>query len=154
MPKKWLTEMEALEYLTRHNEGRLATCDADGQPYITPLNYLFYKGKIYIHCAHKGKKLDNIAYNSKVCFEVSQTDKLVFGATACKCSTRFTSVLAFGTATVIADVQDKAALLNAFTAHFAGGREFEPISLQAAQSCTVVAITIHEVTGKCNVDPE
>lgn len=154
MPKKWLTEPEAIEYLTQRNEGRLATCDETGQPYITPLNYLLFKGKIYIHCANKGKKLDNIACNQKVCFEVSQTDKLVLGASACKCSTRYTSVIVFGTAEVIVDVEEKAALLNALTAHLAEGRQYEPVSPQAAQSCTVVAITINGITGKRNVDPE
>lgn len=154
MPKKWLTETEALEYLARRNEGRLATCNDTGQPYITPLNYLFFEGKIYIHCAHKGKKLDNIAYNPKVCFEVSQTDKLVLGTTACKCSTRYTSVIVSGMAVIIDNIEEKAALLNAITAHIAKDRNFEPVSLQEAKSCTVVAITINEITGKCNIDPE
>jgi len=153
MPKKWLTESAAIEYLTRRNEGRLATCDENGQPYITPLNYMFFKGRIYIHCANKGKKLDNITCNQKVCFEVSQTDKLVLGATACQCSTRYTSVIVFGTAEIVADVAEKAALLHALTAQLGEGQHYGPISPQAAQSCTVVAITINAITGKRNVDP-
>ncbi len=107
MPQKWFTDNEALDYLARQTDGRLATCDAEGQPYITPLNYVVHDGKVYIHCAHEGKKLTNIANNPKVCFEVSHTDKSIFGATACQCSTRYTSVLVFGVATVVENIQEK-----------------------------------------------
>ena len=153
MPQKWFMDNEALDYLARQKDGRLATCDAEGQPYITPLNYVVHDGKIYIHCAHEGKKLTNIANNPKVCFEVSHTDKSIFGATACQCSTRYTSVLVFGVATVVENVQEKVAVLNALARCFASGQSFEAINSQAAGSCTVVAIRIDSISGKRNVDP-
>jgi nitroimidazol reductase NimA-like FMN-containing flavoprotein (pyridoxamine 5'-phosphate oxidase superfamily) len=154
MPKKWLSESEAFAYLAGRTEGRLATCDAAGQPYITPLNYVFHRGNIYLHCAPKGHKLDNIAANSRVCFEVSQADKLVFTDKACNCSTRYTSVIVFGKARIVDDAAEKVDALNTLTARFAAGRPFAAADASMVNGCTVVAVSVDKITGKRNVDPD
>ena len=56
--------------LSSTNIGRLATSGADGYPYITPVNFIWREGKIYFHSATVGEKLDNLAREPKVCFEV------------------------------------------------------------------------------------
>lgn len=153
MPKKWLSENEAVAYLTARTEGRLATCDAAGQPYITPLNYVFHRGNIYFHSASKGHKLDNLAVNSRVCFEVSQTDKTVITEKACNCSTRYTSVVVFGQARIVTDDAEKVEALNALTERIAAGRPFGPADAAGAAGCVVVAISVDKISGKQNVDP-
>lgn len=153
MPKQWLTENEAFMYLTARTDGRLATVDADGQPYITPLNYIFHRGSIYFHSAPHGHKLDNIAASAKVCFEVSQTDKAVFSEQPCGCATRFTSVVVFGRARVVAEDEEKLAALNALTERYAAGRPHKPVDAAMAKGCVVVAVSVDRITGKRNVDP-
>jgi nitroimidazol reductase NimA-like FMN-containing flavoprotein (pyridoxamine 5'-phosphate oxidase superfamily) len=153
VPKKWLSEDEAIAYLSSRTEGRLATCDAAGQPYITPLNYVFHRGNIYFHSAPKGHKLDNIAVNSRVCFEVSQTDKPVFAEKACACSTRYTSVVVFGRARVVTDDGEKVDALNALTEKIAAGRQFVPATAANTGGVAVVAVSVDKITGKRNVDP-
>lgn len=154
MPKKQLKPDEAVNLLIQETVGHLATCDCNGIPYITPLNYIYYQGKLYFHGASKGRKLDNLAVNSKVCFEVSRVNKKVFGPAACNYSTRYTSVLVFGTAAIVEDAARKLDLLNTFTEKFAEGRPFSPATTEAAASVTVVEIAIDSIHGKCNVDPE
>jgi uncharacterized protein len=155
MPIRWMSPSEACEFLAERTEGRLATCDAAGHPYITPLNYVYRAGKIYFHCKQEGRKLDNIAGNSRICFEVSHTEKFTFsGDPPCKCATRYISVLAFGTARVIVDATEKAALLNLLVAKFASGKPYQPVDEQRAAQCAVVEITIDEISGKRNIDPE
>lgn len=61
---------EIQRILSATNIGRMATIGEDGYPYITPVNFVFFKGNIYFHCAPEGEKLDNIARNPSVCFEV------------------------------------------------------------------------------------
>ena len=56
--------------LSSTNIGRLATSGEDGYPYITPVNFIWREGKIYFHSAVVGEKLDNLAREPKVCFEV------------------------------------------------------------------------------------
>ena len=155
MPVRWMSEIDAREFLAGKSEGRLATCDAAGQPYITPLNYLYREGKIYFHSKLTGRKLDNIAENNRVCFEVSETVKLtVTNDRPCACSTRYSSVLAFGTARVIDDDAEKAAVLNLLVERYAAGKSFQPVEESQAADCVVVEIRIDEVRGKRNVDPE
>jgi nitroimidazol reductase NimA-like FMN-containing flavoprotein (pyridoxamine 5'-phosphate oxidase superfamily) len=153
LPKKWLTEAEAIEYLAGKTEGRLATADLTGQPYITPLNYVYYAGKVYFHCAITGRKLENIAVNNKVCFEVSHTGKNVFAPKTCACATRYVSVLVFGTARRIDDLEEKTLILNILSEKFAAGRQYQPVMPAMSEACSVVEIVIDKISGKSNIDP-
>jgi len=155
MPVRWMSEEEAREFLRAGAVGRLATCDAAGQPYISPLNYLVHQGKIYFHSKPDGRKLRNIAENSRVCFEVSAVEKIVVSSDrACGCSTRYSSVLAFGVARVLTDNREKAALLNLLTEKYAAGKVFQLVSEENAAGCAVVEIAVEQISGKRNVDPE
>ncbi len=150
-----MNEEDACEFLRAGTEGRLATCDAAGQPYISPLNYLFHQGKIYFHSQKSGRKLCNIAENSRVCFEVSAAAKIdVSDDRACACATRYTSVLTFGVARVLTDNREKAELLNLLTEKFAAGKAFQPVSEKNAAGCAVVEIAVEQISGKRNVDSE
>jgi nitroimidazol reductase NimA-like FMN-containing flavoprotein (pyridoxamine 5'-phosphate oxidase superfamily) len=155
MPIRWMSETDARAFLATQTEGRLATCGQAGQPYITPLNYLYYEGKIYFHSKLTGRKLDNLAENHRVCFEVSDAIKITISEDrACGCSTRYTSVLAFGAARIITDEAEKTALLNQLVEKFATGKPYQPVSESDAARCAVVEIHIDEISGKKNVDPE
>lgn len=155
MPVRWMSENDAREFLAAQIEGRLATCNAAGEPYITPLNYLYREGKLYFHSKLVGRELDNIAENNRVCFEVSKVEKItVTDDRPCACSTRYTSVLAFGVARVIPDGEEKTALLNLLVERYAAGKPFQPVEESHAAECAVVEIRIDELSGKRNVDPE
>jgi len=155
MPIRWMSEEDAREFLRAGREGRLATCDGAGQPYITPLNYLYRDGKIYFHSKLSGRKLDNIAENSRVCFEVSAVAKLtVSNDRPCGCSTRYTSVLAFGKARVISDETEKAAWLNLLVERYAEGKDFQRVEEKDAAGCAIVEIVVEQISGKMNIDPE
>jgi hypothetical protein len=102
-----------------------------------------------------GRKLDNLAGNSRVCFEVSEAVKItVSNDLPCACSTRYSSVLVFGAARVISDNAEKAALLSLLVERYAAGMAFQPVDEQHAAGCAVVEIRIEEISGKMNVDPE
>jgi hypothetical protein len=155
MPVRWMSEKDATEFLASQTEGRLASCNAAGEPYITPLNYLYRDGKLYFHSKLSGRKLDNIAENNRVCFETSAVEKItVSNDRPCACSTRYTSVLAFGAARLISDDDEKTILLNLLVEKYAGGKAFEPVEQIHAADCAVVEIRIDEISGKMNVDPE
>ena len=155
MPIRWMTEAAAREFLGAQTEGRLATSDSAGQPYITPLNYLFRDGKIYLHSKLTGRKLENIAGNCRVCFEVSTVEKIIpLLDRPCGCATRYTSVLAFGAARVLSDNTEQAALLNLLVERYAAGKPYQPVTEKDAAGCAVVEILIDQISGKRNVDPE
>lgn len=152
MPAKWLSEAEAKDYLRGAFYGRLATC-ADGQPYITPVNFAFADPKIYIHCHVVGRKLDNITANPRVCFEVSEPKKLVRDDLPCNYGTRFTSVLAFGPARIIDEPEAKLQALNLIIDKYAAGHPHRPISAADTGTIKIIEITVEQISGKINVDP-
>lgn len=155
MPIRWMTEKSAYEFLARQTEGRLATSNRAGEPYITPLNHLLHGGRIYFHCKLTGQMLENLAENPRVCFEVSEVEKIVASdSLPCYCATRYTSVLAFGTARLLNDEGEKATVLNRMVERFANGKSFAPILKSHAATCAVVEIAVERISGKRNVDPE
>ena len=153
MPTEWITDREEMESLLHEAlVGCLATVGPDGSPYITPLNFVFCQGKIYFHCAFEGRKMDNIRANPRVCFEVHELIKIVHGQRACDFSTRYRSVLIFGRARSLSDVDEKVVVLTALTEKYAGGQAVEPPTPKKAKGTEVIEITIEEMTGKRNVD--
>ena len=62
---------------------------------------------LYLHSAVRGKKLDMIAKNSKVFFEID-CDLVPFeGAVPCQYGMSYSSIMGRGTAVIVEDVQEK-----------------------------------------------
>jgi nitroimidazol reductase NimA-like FMN-containing flavoprotein (pyridoxamine 5'-phosphate oxidase superfamily) len=153
LPKEWITDHEEMESLLREAlVGCLATVGPDGSPYTTPLHFVYHQGKIYFHSALKGRKVDNIRANPRVCFEVHELIKIVQGQRACDFGTRYCSVLAFGRARSLPDGAEKVAVLTALAKKYAGGQAVEPPTPKRAKGTEVIEIIIEEMTGKRNVD--
>ena len=63
---------EVEEVLRAAHVGRLGTC-VEGEPYIVPLSFVYDDGRILFHGALEGKKMEQIAENPRVCFEVDES---------------------------------------------------------------------------------
>lgn len=151
MPVQWMSRSEAEAELAAGSEGRLATVLADGRPYITPVNYLFAEGRIYFHSRRSGQKIEALAANPRVCFEVTgEVTPSRQAESACQCSTRYRSVVVHATAELLDDNQEKARVLNLLVAHMATGRSYPPVTADHAKSCAVVALHIQQLSGKIN----
>lgn len=153
MPQQAMAAAEALEFLAAQEVGRLGSVDPAGIPYITPVHYLYQPGNIYFHSSLQGKKLDNIAAQPRVCFEVSAIDKRFIHDEACRCGTRYTSVLVFGRAELIVEQAEKMRILQALTEKYVTGHAVRPVTAAGASGCAVVTIRIDEIQGKRNIDP-
>jgi len=73
-------EMEAL--LERRPDGYLSLTTESG-PYVVPVNYLFFEGSIYIHSGPKGRKIDALQADSRVCFLVADIGPQVLWERGC-----------------------------------------------------------------------
>ena len=83
----------------------------DNEPYVVPMNYGYTleddRLVLYLHSAVRGKKLDMIAKNSKVFFEID-CDLVPFeGAVPCQYGMSYSSIMGRGTAVIVEDVQEK-----------------------------------------------
>ncbi len=137
---------EAYDLLFQSSYGILATADCNGQPYAIPLNYVVSDNAIYFHCALDGRKLENIALNSKVCFSVVGRTNIVPE----QFSTDYESVVVFGTVSRVEEKGEKGKVLKGFVQKYS--INFVPegdVYIEKAKDQTVVCkITIDNYTGK------
>ena len=88
--------------------GFLCTADTHGQPYGTPLNYVYKNNCVYFHCALEGHKLENIEANKKVSFCVVGRTKVLPD----KFATQYESAVAFGSASEVYGSEKQDVLLS------------------------------------------
>lgn len=137
-------EMERL--LSEEDLGTLALA-LDGKPYAVPLNYRYSDGKILFHCALTGKKLDYLKVNPEVCFSVGrQTGEVRDHAGGNPCHVDSDSVICYGRARVIEDIEERKTALNAFNRRFKPGAE--DIAPERVEGCCAVEIDVCEMTGR------
>jgi nitroimidazol reductase NimA-like FMN-containing flavoprotein (pyridoxamine 5'-phosphate oxidase superfamily) len=140
------------------NIGRMATIGADGYPYITPVNFVFYQGCIFFHSALKGEKLDNLERDPRVCFEVDVPLaylEVAFNPDKNPCRTHqfYHCVIIRGEARIIPDGEFKTEVLNALVAKHQGNNAFMPVTPDSSgyKACCVVEIKPLKMTAKSDL---
>ena len=76
--KQQVSEEECLRILKTERRGALAMIGEQGYPYAVPVNYFYDEsdGKIWIHGAKEGHKIDALKSCGKVCFTVWEQGEL------------------------------------------------------------------------------
>jgi nitroimidazol reductase NimA-like FMN-containing flavoprotein (pyridoxamine 5'-phosphate oxidase superfamily) len=146
-----LDKKEIEEILTHATIGRLGTC-ANGEPYVVPLIFAYNNGKIVFHCSKKGKKLNNIVENSRVCFEVD-SGMIIPNEKACGFSVNYKSVIAYGNAIIQNDPHKMLEALRQLTEKYASKEAGNQLTLDIVSSydsLAVVEIKVHDMKGKKN----
>lgn len=140
------TQMEAI--LCSEAVGHLALAN-DGDLYLVPLNYTYDAGRILFHCALTGRKLDMIRAQPNVCFGVSRQEGPPVEHHGRKCDSPFASVICWGTARVIDDLEERREILQAFETRYATPEKPRgETTLERAKGCGAVAITVTRMTGR------
>ena len=136
----------------------MATIGSDGYPYITPVNFVYHREHIYFHCAPMGEKLDNIARNPHVCFEVDvplayldasfESDRH-----GCKVHQFYHCVIIRGDASVLPNGSIKTSALNALVAKHEPNVALEPVTedLPGYTGCNVIQIRPMTMTAKSDL---
>ena len=134
------------EILTKSEICRVAMID-NGKPYIVPLNYGYKDNCIYIHSASKGKKIDLLRKNNKVCFEIEQTAELVKHDKPCKWATKYRSLIGYADAEIITDFEQKKKALDIIMSHY--GENSDPdYEEKQVESMVIIKLKITQLTGK------
>ena len=143
--EKQLNADETEHILQNGVYGVLSLADQRGVPYGVPLNYVYYNGMIYIHCAAEGLKLDLLNENSQVSFCVV-IDVTVIPE---RFSTHYSSVILSGRASEVFEQEKRdglVALLVKYSPDYLeqGNRYLE----KAWERTKVYRIDIDHCTGK------
>lgn len=123
----------------------------ENQPYIVPLNYLYADGAVYFHCALKGRKIDYLKANCKVCFQVGRYGGLITSDSACSHNYQFSSVIIEGTIEEVIGVEAKETALRGIVAKYSDAAVAEkPIPAKKIEGVAVYRIAVETISGKTN----
>lgn len=128
---------------------RLGMYDGD-YPYIVVMNYGYKPGTpafLYFHSAPKGKKIDIIRKNNKVCFEFDIDHELITEGLPCDFSMQYKSVVGYGKIYIVEDEEEKRSGLDIIMKHYTKEKHFK-YNETTLKRTTVLKIQIESVTGK------
>jgi len=137
---------ETKSFLRDARVGRLAM-SKDDEPYVIPINFVYFNGKIFVHCAREGQKISYLSTNSLVCFEVDEFLGVRKGCTPCTSTVKYRSVIAFGKAAFVEDVDVKKDALTLLVKKY-GGASSGSFDEETFERTLLVAITVERMTGK------
>ena len=144
--KQQLSKEDCEDILLRGKTGVLAVLGDGGYPYTVPINYYYTDGKIYLHCAKSGHKLDAIRSNPKVSFCVVERDDILQE----KFTTLFKSAVAFGKAEILADKEEMRSSVTALAEKYCSDFLDEvPAEVERGfDILCMIKINIEHLTGK------
>jgi len=128
-----LTQKEIELFLGEHSHGRLGLC-VEGEPYVVPVAYGYSQGVLYFHTGKRGKKVEFIKRNNRVCFEVDEWQK------------GWASVICYGKIELRDDFESKKKCFELLA-----GKDL-PEGQIAGASVYIGTIDVGGMTGRCSVD--
>jgi nitroimidazol reductase NimA-like FMN-containing flavoprotein (pyridoxamine 5'-phosphate oxidase superfamily) len=148
-PLQAITDPKELEAILQAAQvGRLGL-SVDDRPYVVPVSYGYADGKVYIHGAAEGQKLDMLRRNPRICFEVEIEATVKRPSDdPCQWSMRYRSVIAFGLARLIEDDDEKRRALDVIVRHYGGEPKIYTAGTLARIS--VIELSLEEIHGKNN----
>jgi hypothetical protein len=156
-----MSEENSVALLQRALVGRIATVDAEGTPYVVPLNFVYEDDgrRIHFHLGRQpGHLASNLDFSPKVCFEVDEIGPLfATGDVGCNTDQEYESVVCFGRAAVVSDEEERERIARLFFRKYVDenmpDRSYDsgPVLLAAVEFVTV---EVGMMTGKRNAAPE
>ncbi len=135
---------ECEAFLRRAEVLRLGLADDDG-PYVVPVNFGYEDGRLYVHGPLEGRRIDAVRANPRVCFEADEGE-IVRSDRACGFTSRFASVVGYGTARFADTLGAKRHGLGVIMRHYGGPEDGMPDETLAKTS--VIVIEIETMDGK------
>jgi uncharacterized protein len=128
----------------------------NGQPFVNPTTFWFDEQhhQIIFHSNLAGRIRSNIESNPRVCFETSESGKMLPANVALEFSLQFRSVTVFGTARLINEPEEARRVLYGLISKYfptmTAGKEFREITDKELKRTSIYAIQIEEWSGKEN----
>lgn len=152
-------EQEIITFLDQCSFGFLGTISPDGHPRVTPLNFVYMDGCFYFHGSIAGEKMKQIKQNTSVSFTVAEEFSLIPSyftdpELACPATSFFKSVMAFGQAEQVKDLEVKGRVLQRFMEKLQPQGGYIPIDATdprytgQLKAVAVVQITPERLTAK------
>jgi len=122
----------------------------DGQPYCTPTAFWREGDKLYWHGSSASRMLRNQITGIPVCVTVTHMDSIALARCGFNHSINYRSVMAYGTATLIDDPQEKIDAMNNFIDRFFPGRTklLRAATEKELKATSFVVMEMEQASGK------
>jgi nitroimidazol reductase NimA-like FMN-containing flavoprotein (pyridoxamine 5'-phosphate oxidase superfamily) len=146
MPRRKITDIEEIEgIINKAIVCHIGLVDGD-EPYVVPVCFGYERNALYFHSALKGRKVELIKKNNKVCFEMETDVEIKRAEEACDWGIKYMSVIGVGRAYILEKEDEKSYALDLITKRYAG----EALSFPKSElgKTLVMRVDIESVTGK------
>lgn len=122
----------------------------DGRPYCTPTLFWREGSRLYWHGSSASRMLRNLSHGEPACLTVSFLDSLVLARSGFHHSVDYRSVMAFGTARLVSDPEEKQRALQMMVDRFFPQRTatLRPSTTQEIKSAAVIVMEIERASAK------
>ena len=122
----------------------------DGRPFCTPTLFWREGSRLYWHGSSASRMLRNLAKGEPACVTATHLDSLVLARSGFNHSADYRSVMAFGTARLVSDGEEKAHALTMMVDRLFPGRAatLRPSHAQEIKATDVVAMEIERASAK------
>jgi len=145
--KKLIQDPQQIEaILSKAKFLHLALSDVE-TPYIVPISFGYKENTIYLHSSQKGRKIEILKKNPRVCFEATVETEIITADDPCKYNVRYRSVIGHGQAKFLEDYNKKVEGLTVLSEHYGEKGPFEFEEWKVNRLC-VIKIEIEKMTGK------
>ncbi len=128
----------------------------DDQPFVTPTTFFYDEdgNRLIFHSNITGRVRANLERHPRVCVEISEMGKVLPSNIALEFSLQYRSVIVFGAASLINDVEEKRKVLHQLIAKYFGtmelGKDYRPATDKELKRTSVYQIKIESWSGKEN----
>lgn len=127
----------------------------DGRPVVIPTSYARVGDTVYLHGSPASRMLRALGDGIDCSVAVTLVDALVLARSAFSHSMNYRSVVLFGHARPVVDLDEKAAALDAFVEHIIAGRapHLRPTTEKELRGTLVLALPIEAASAKVRTGP-
>ena len=127
----------------------------DEQPYVVPMAYARMDKQLLIHGSVASRVMKNLASGLRCCVTVTHFDGLVYARSTFNSSMNYRSVMVFGVARPITDLDEKRLGVQALVDHLMPGRraDLRKSTIKELNATSLLALPIETFSSKCRVGP-
>jgi len=127
----------------------------DDQPYVVPMSYGRLGDQLLIHGSVASRMMKSLSAGLRCCATVTHLDGLVYARSTFNSSMNYRSVMVFGTARLITDIDEKRKGIQALEDHLMPGRraDLRNSTIKELNATSLLALPIETFSSKCRTGP-
>ena len=127
----------------------------DEQPYVVPMAYARMEKQLLIHGSVASRLIKSLESGLRCCVTVTHFDGLVYARSTFNSSMNYRSVMVFGVATPIIDLDEKRRCIQTLVDHLMPGRraDLRKSTIKELNATSLLKLPIETFSTKCRTGP-